>query len=193
MTSDWNKEEGDYSCITSEKQCSTNTCGKISIPGGTTKKNSRCGVLFVWLEQRTGRANLALCPRFDSWWHHEELPMRSSFCLVYNSFLLNIPLLYRNLAMWGIHTQNTVYNDSFLSYISQKMQSHYIQRCNLVLFCRWMVTGLLLIGLNPWSVSHDKVSLKRILTAASLSFRSTRYTAMRRHTKKSASTGINLS
>ena len=123
------------------------------MPGGTTK-NSRCGVLFVWLEQRTGRANLALCPRFDSWWHHEELPMRSSFCLVYNSFLLNIPLLYRNLAMWGIHTQNTVYNDSFLSYISQKMQSHYIQRCNLVLFCRWMVAGLLLIGLNPWSDFH---------------------------------------
>ena len=80
--------------------------------------------------------------------------LRSSFCLVYNSFLLNIPLLYRNLAMWGIHTQNTVYNDSFLSYISQKMQSHYIQRCNLVLFCRWMVAGLLLIGLNPWSDFH---------------------------------------
>lgn len=60
------------------------------------------------------------------------------------------------LAMWGIHTQNTVYNGMFLLDESRNAQCHYIQRCNLALFCRWMVTGLMLFGLNHWSDFHVK-------------------------------------
>ena len=50
--------------------------------------------------------------------------------------LFNTPLLYINLAMWGMFIQNIVYNASFMSYISHKMQSHYIQRCHIAIFCR---------------------------------------------------------
>ena len=54
-------------------------CVLGSIPGDTTLKIRFAGAIAQLVEQRTGRANLALCPRFDSWWHHEELPLAEFF------------------------------------------------------------------------------------------------------------------
>ena len=50
-----------------------------------------------------------------------------------------------------------------------------MQRCNLVISCRWMVTGLLLIGLNPWSDSLVKFKLEYPPTSIPLTLRSTEW------------------
>ena len=63
------------------EQRTENPCVPGSIPGGTTYKESFFGMtLFLYftdiaqlVEQRTDIIyKLALCPRFDSWWHHKK-------------------------------------------------------------------------------------------------------------------------
>ena len=53
------------------EQRTENPCVPGSIPGGTTEELlTQEFFLYLLVEQRTGRKNPALCPRFDSWWHH---------------------------------------------------------------------------------------------------------------------------